>query len=192
MEKEREIKQKRQYQHQPHEHQSESITLRLDSIILNKLQREAEQKDTSVNALVSHVVRRHIDWHSNAAKAGFVTVRRGLLIDLINRLPDKEISSIAEYIAKKETKDFVLLLRNEYNIESALDVIETWIKISGHPYRHEVNYTRHSYVIQHDMGRNWSLYMAEQYRFLFEEFELKRVEFDINDNTLDFVVDTER
>ena len=192
MEKEREIKHKRQYQHLPHEHQSESITLRLDSIILNKLQREAEQKDTSVNALVSHVVRRHIDWHSNAAKAGFVTVRRGLLINLINRLPDKEISSIAEYIAKKETKDFVLLLRNEYNIESALDVIETWIKISGHPYRHEVNYTRHSYVIQHDMGRNWSLYMAEQYRFLFEEFELKRVEFDINDNTLDFVVDTER
>jgi hypothetical protein len=115
-----------------------------------------------------------------------------LLIDLINRLPEKEISSIAEYIAKHETKDFVLLLRNEYNIESALDVIETWIKISGHPYRHETNYARHSYVIQHDMGRNWSLYMAEQYRFLFEEFGLKKVEFDINDNTLDFIVDTER
>jgi len=175
-----------------HQHQSESITLRLDSIILNKLQHEAEQKDTSVNALVTHIIRRHIDWHSNAAKAGFVTVRRGLLIDLINRLPDKEISSIAEYITKKETKAFVLLLRNEYNIESALDVIETWIKISGHPYRHEVNYSRHSYVIQHDMGKNWSLYMAEQYRFLFEEFELKRVEFDINDNTLDFIVDTEK
>jgi hypothetical protein len=30
---------------------------------------------------VSHILRRHIDWHSNAAKAGFVTVRRGLLID---------------------------------------------------------------------------------------------------------------
>ena len=115
-----------------------------------------------------------------------------MLINLIGRLPEKEISSIAEYIAKHETRDFVLLLRNEYNIESALDVIETWIKISGHPYRHEVNYTRHSYVIQHDMGKNWSLYMAEQYRYLFEEFGLKKVEFDINDNTLDFIVDTER
>ena len=115
-----------------------------------------------------------------------------MLSNLINRLSEKEISSIAEYIAKNETKDFVLLLRNEYNIESALDVIETWIKISGHPYRHEVNYTRHSYVIQHDMGRNWSLYMAELYGFVFEEFGLKRVEFDINHNTLDFIVDTER
>ena len=173
-------------------HQSESITFRLDSIILDKLQREAKQKDTSVNTLVSQVIRRHVDWHSNAAKAGFVTVRRGLLINLIDRLSEKDITSLAEYTAKKETKDFVLLLRNEYSMESALDVIETWIQISGHPYRHEVNYTTHSYVIQHDMGRNWSLYMAEQYRFLFEQFELKKVDFDMTDSTLDFVVDTER
>jgi hypothetical protein len=174
------------------QHQSESITFRLDSTILNKLHREAKQKDISVNTLVSHIVRGHIDWHSNAAKAGFVTVRRGLLSNLINRLQEKEISSIAEYIAKNETKDFVLLLRNEYNIESALDVIETWIKISGYPYRHEVNYTRHSYIIQHDVGRNWSLYLAELYRFLFETFGLKKVEFDLNDNSLDFIVDTDR
>ena len=49
------------------------------------------------------------------------------------------------------------------------DVIETWIKISGYSYRLEVNYTRHMYVIQHDMGKNWSLYMAEQYGLLFEQ-----------------------
>ena len=60
--------------------------MRLDSIILNKLHREAEQKDISANTLVSHIIRRHIDWHSNAAKAGFVTVRRGLISNLINRL----------------------------------------------------------------------------------------------------------
>jgi hypothetical protein len=168
---------------------SKSITFRLDNTILNKLHYEAYQNDISVNTLVSHIIRRHIDWHSNAAKAGFVTIRKGLLSNLINRLQEKEISTIAEYIAKNETKDFVLLLRNEYNIESALDVIETWIKISGYPYRHEANYSRHSYVIQHDMGRNWSLYMAELYRFLFEEFGLRRVEFDLNHNTLAFTVD---
>jgi hypothetical protein len=174
-----------------HQHQSESITFRLDNTILNKLHHEAEQKDISVNTLVSHIIRSHIDWHSNAAKAGFVTVRKGLLSNLINRLPEKEISSIAEYIAKTETKDFVLLLRNEYNIESALDVVETWIKISGYPYRHDVNFTLHSYMIQHDMGKNWSLYLAELYRFLFEEFGLKKVEFDLNHNSLDFIVNIE-
>jgi hypothetical protein len=46
-------------------------------------------------------------------------------------------------------------------------------------------------VIQHDMGKNWSLYIAELYRFLFGEFGLKNVEFDLNDNSLYFIVDTE-
>ena len=77
------------------QHQSESITFRLDNTILNKLHLEAEQKDISVNTLVSHIIRSHIDWHSNAANAGFVTVRRGLLSNLINRLQNEEISSIA-------------------------------------------------------------------------------------------------
>ncbi len=173
-------------------HKSESVTIRIDSIIFSKLLGEAEQNEISFNTLISQILRQHTDWHSHAAKAGFISVRKGLLVNLVDRLSEHEITSIAEDIAKRETKDFVLLLRNKYNIESGLDVIETWIRISGHPYRHEVNYTRHSYIIQHDMGRNWSLYMAEQYRFLFEEFDLKKVDFDINDNTLDFVVDTER
>lgn len=175
----------------PH-HKSESVTIRLDSIIFSKLDGEAQQSDISFNTLISQILRQHTNWHSHAAKAGFISVRKGLLVNLIDRLSEQEITYVAEDIAKRETKDFVLLLRNKYNIESGLDVIETWIRISGHPYRHEVNYTRHSYIIQHDMGRNWSLYMAEQYRFLFEEFDLEKVDFDINDNTLDFVVDTEK
>ena len=43
------------------QHQSESITFRLDNTILNKLHHEAKQKDISVNTLVSHIIRRHID-----------------------------------------------------------------------------------------------------------------------------------
>lgn len=68
-------------------------------------------------------MRQHTDWHSHVAKAGFISERKGLLVNLINRLSEQEISSVAEHIAKKETKDFVLLLRNNYNIESALDVM---------------------------------------------------------------------
>jgi hypothetical protein len=34
--------------------------------------------------------------------------------------------------------------------------------------------------------------LAELYRFLFEEFGLKKVDFDLNHNSLVFSVDTER
>ena len=171
-------------------HKSESITFRLDSIILDKLRHEAQQKEISINTLVSQIIKQHTEWHSNAAKAGFISVRKGFLMKLIDRLSEQDIISLAEYIAKSSNKDLVLLLKSKYNIESALEFIESWIRISAYTYRHEVNCTRHLYIIQHDMGRKWSIYLAELYRHLFEELETKKVEFDITDNTLSFVVDS--
>jgi hypothetical protein len=170
---------------------TETIAFRLDSSLIEKLRKEASQKEISLNTMASQIFRQHVDWHSNAAKAGFLTVRKGLILRLLEIATEEQLVKIAEYIAKKETKNFVLMLRNEYNITSALDVVETWIRIAGYPYRHDANYSRHSYTIQHEMGKKWSMYLAEQYRFLFEDFGVKKVKFDITDSVLAFSVDTE-
>jgi len=153
------------------------------------LRHEASQKDVSINTLVSQIIKQHSEWHSNAAKAGFVSVRKGFLTQLMEKLAEHEVSDISEQIAKKETKDFVMLLRNEYTLVSALNVLECWIRICGFPFRHENADTIHSYVIQHEMGKKMSNYMAELYRNLFHEFFLKKVHFDLTDNAVSFVVD---
>ncbi len=144
-----------------------------------------------LNMLVGQIFKQHLDWHSNAAKAGFLTVRKGLILRLLELASEDQLGQIAEYIAKKATKNFVMMLRNEYNITSALDVVETWIRIAGYPYRHDVQYSKHSYTIHHEMGKKWSVYLSKQYEFLFEDFGLKRVHFDMTENSLSFAVDTE-
>ncbi|MDP9289170.1 MAG: hypothetical protein M3P08_13370 [Thermoproteota archaeon] len=161
----------------------------MDKNFIDKLRNEAIHKDITVNTLVSQIIKCHIDWHSNASKAGFISVRRGFLIKLMEKLSEQDISDISKNMAKNETKSFVLLLRNKYDIGSSVDVIDNWIKISGYSYRHENSADTHSYVIQHDMGRKMSLYLAEVYRYLFQEFNIRKVTFDLNDNTLSFVVD---
>lgn len=170
---------------------TETIAFRLDGAMIEKLRNEAGHKDISLNTLVSHIFKQHIDWHSNAAKAGFLTVRKSLIVELLKLASEEQLAEIAEHVAKKGTRDFVLMLRNEYNITSALDVIETWIRIAGYPYRHDVNYTKHYYTIHHDMGKKWSVYLKEQYESLFEDFGLKRVDFTMTDTMLSFAVDTE-
>jgi hypothetical protein len=170
---------------------SEGITFRLDSIVLNEIRNEAEQKDISISTLLNQIIRDHTDWHSNAAKAGFVSIRRGLIVKLMEKISEQDVVQVGECIARNEIKDFVLLLRNEYNIESSIDVMETWIRISGYPYRHEASHGIHSYIIQHDMGMKMSIYLQQLYRVLFEEFELEKVDFDMTENVLSFIVDTE-
>jgi hypothetical protein len=116
---------------------SESVTFRIDSRALKNLRREAEQKDISTNILVNQIIKDHLNWHSNAAKAGLVAVRRPFITKIINNLSEQEIISLAEYVAKTANKDAILLMKNEYTIKSALDFLESWIKISGYPYRHQ-------------------------------------------------------
>jgi hypothetical protein len=77
------------------------------------------------------------------------------------------------------------MLRNEYSLISALEeVLETWIKIGGYSYRHEARGLEHSFVIHHDMSRKWSLYLRQLFRFIYEDFELSRVDFDIDENAI--------
>lgn len=86
----------------------------------------------------------------------------------------------------------MLLLRDEYDVASTLEVIETWIRISGYQYKHEINDDGsdiHRFVIHHNIGRKWSLYISTRYQIVFDQLGLKRVDFAPTDNTVAFKVD---
>ena len=179
---------------------SETTTFRFDSETIKSLRDEAKQKDISTNTLLNQIVKEHLKWHANASNAGFITVSRLLTTSLISHLSEQEIISVAEHVAKNTNKDTILLLENEYTMKSALDFLENWIKICGYKYKHhEINdgQNRHMYVIQHDMGIKWSIYLANVYQFLFDEvkkddYNKRRIiEFEKTENTLAFTVDVD-
>ena len=121
----------------------------IQSSALKSLRHEADQKDISTNTLVNQIIKEHINWYSNAAKAGFIAVRRPFVSMVLSNLSEQEIISLAEYVAKAANKDAILLIEREYTIKSAFDFLESWIKISGYSYRHEETdngQNKHSYA----------------------------------------------
>jgi predicted DNA-binding ribbon-helix-helix protein len=172
---------------------TESITFRLESQVLDHLREEAKRKDVSINTLVSQVARQHTNWYSTATQAGFIPVRKPLMIKLLESQNEEQIKSLAKHVAKSSNKDFILMLRGKYNIHSALDFIETWVRTSGYSYTHNIedlDYSSrlHILVVQHDMGMRWSLYLAELYKNLFEEFKVRNARFETTDSTMAFEV----
>ena len=47
----------------------------------------------------------------------------------------------------------------------------------------------HTFMVHHEMGKGWSLYLAELYKNLFEEFEVRTTQFEMTDSTLVFEVE---
>src|SRR5215210_1978923 len=107
---------------------SGSISFRLTRNILYKLRQEAKQKEISVDTLMTQIAKQHTDWYVNASQIGFISVRKGLIMKLLDEIrEDEKIKEIAREVAKGSS-DFLLLLKKQYNIpiESALDFIESW------------------------------------------------------------------
>ena len=168
----------------------ESITFRLESHMLSRLRKDANEEVISVNVLVNKIVKDHIIWHSIAPKAGFVPVRKQLVTYLLDQLTEEQVKAAAEQIARTTNLDFLMLLKNKISIDSAIDFIESWLRASNIVYRHERTENKHTFVIQHNMGRHWSIYLGELYTHLFEACKAREFTYEARDSTMTFVLDT--
>ena len=150
---------------------TEPSTFRLNRKLLEELKSESRQKGTSLNSLVNQIIKAHIDWHARAASAGFIPIRRELIKELFEYLDEKEIDDLARRVVRHLTSTAMMVIIRKSNGGSAVELLERWIRISGLSYSLETEGDSRTYVIQHDMGRKWSYYLAR----LFEEvaFELK-------------------
>lgn len=166
-----------------------SVTLRFDGDLLEDLRRESEHKRISLNTLATQIFRTHAEYGSMAAKAGMVSFHKSLLVRVMERLPEDEIVKLSEYIALNEMRDTVLLMKKRYDAAAFIDFIESWARVSGFEYRHDVSGDTHSFVIQHDMGKRWSLYIANVFKHVFTDVGAKWADFQTTDNTVTFNVD---
>ena len=165
---------------------TEGITFRIPSSSINQLRKESKKKQVSLNTLVNQILKDHLDWHTYAAQARMFSVSRSTFSRLVDSLTEEELSELAVIIAKKDFVDIGLLLRGEFTLPSFLNILENWSRMSSIPYKHEINNDVHNFIIQHEMGMNFSLLNKELYRYILEEIFGRKSDFTITDNTVMF------
>lgn len=138
--------------------------------------------------MVHKVLERYIKWDSMSTKAGFIPVTKGLMKELLDKVPEKEVAEIAQRVERLEFADIAIMFRNEFNLESFFDVIETRARVSGFPYRYSVKGKLHSITIQHDLGSKWSTYLSARYRAALEDLGVSSFKFRTAPNTIQFEV----
>ncbi|MGB8448960.1 MAG: hypothetical protein WCE25_04525, partial [Nitrososphaeraceae archaeon] len=172
---------------------SRSITFRLDTLIVGELQREADLKELSLNVLVNQVLRRYVEWDRYESKLGMMPIPKTMLATLIDETVqvaidagisgidsarDKIVKNAAE-IAFNLMKDSVLFMKKRYNLWTVLAVLQEYMKVSGITSDHTIETgRRHVFIIQHELGENWSLFAKELLSKIFTK--LAEVKADIS------------
>lgn len=169
---------------------SDTISFRVDNQVLEKLRKESEKQGLSLNVLVNQILKRYTEWDIYESKVGMVPVARPILDSLFKKLSKEEAIELAKKVGSEIVKDIATFMKGAMNLESFMSWFETRMQMSGFELNHDVKNDRHTYIIKHDLGDNWSLYHKTVLEIIFRNVLEKPVNIETNPRmiTLSFTI----
>ena len=181
----------------PHR-KSRSITFRIDSFIIDELQRDANQSEISLNVLINKILKKYVQWGRYEHKLGLMPVPKNFFPSLIQetiRLSGSNGVSIDPYkeklikysaeVAFYNIKETVILMKKKFDIWSVLSVLHEYMDVSGITSDHRIEAgKKHIFVIQHELGEYWSLFAKELLNLIFYNIANLRAEIQITQKSI--------
>ena len=164
--------------------QTESLTLRIDKEMLDDLRKESEQKTLSLNTLTNQIIKSYIKWYSPAQKAGIMFVPKCLLIPIIDNLAEYQIERLAEQFRKSGYEETLLMMSKEYSLPVILDLFDSWLNVSNMQFDRESSEGSLTYIINHGVGRKWSLFLEKVFWYIVKDLGITGARFYVTDGTV--------
>jgi hypothetical protein len=175
-----------------------SVTFRIDASVIDELQAESDNREISLNVMVNQILKRYAEWDRYESKIGMMPVPKSILSSLVDMSMSmakhagvKDLDSYRDEIIKNAAKtafglmkDSILYMKKQYNLWVVLSVLEEYMKVAGIKADHKIEGSRkHIFVINHELGENWSLFAKELLRLIFENLANVKAEIDTTPNT---------
>lgn len=155
--------------HPPKQEKTRSITYRLPVRVVEELETEAMQKNVSQNVLVKQILEKYVSWERFADKIGMIPVPTEILDTLGEDMKGEDIKKIIDVIVPM-LKDSVMFMKGDYDLKRCIEALEDYMKASGMKSDHRIEGSMHNFIIQHELGIKWSLFVEELLKRVFHEF----------------------
>ncbi|MGE3859882.1 MAG: hypothetical protein AB7F53_07820 [Nitrososphaeraceae archaeon] len=182
----------------PSQKKSRSITFRLDSYVIDEIQRDANQNEVSLNVLINKILKLYVEWGRYEQKLGMMPIPQNFVSSLIQetiRLAENNGISIDPYkeklirysadVAFSTIKESVILMRKKFDLWAVLSVLQEYMKVSGITSDHRIEEgKKHIFVIRHELGEYWSLFAKELLNLIFFNLANIRAEITITEKSI--------
>jgi hypothetical protein len=146
-----------------------SITYRLPVKLVEEIETEAMNHSVSHNVMARQILEKYVQWDRFATKIGIIPVPKKILDTLGIEMTAEEINEIINVI-KPVIKDTVLFIKGKYDLKRCIETLEDYMRASGMKSDHRVEGELHHFIIQHELGSNWSIFTEQLLKEIFKEF----------------------
>ena len=154
--------------HSPKKEKTRSITYRLPVKLVEEIEAEAMNNNISHNVMAKQILEKYIRWDRFANKIGIIPVPKKILDTLGLDMNAEDVDGIIN--VKPVIKDTVLFIKGKYDLKRCIETLEDYMRASGMKSDHRVEGDVHHFIIQHDLGSNWSMFTKQLLQEIFHEF----------------------
>jgi len=156
-------------QHSVKKERTRSVTYRLPVALVEEIEAEAINHNISHNVMARQILEKYIEWDRFASKIGIIPVPKKILDTLGVGMTASEINEIINVI-KPVIKDTVLFIKGSYDLKKCIETLEDYMRASGMKSDHRIEGNLHHFIIQHELGGNWSVFTEQLLQEIFKEF----------------------
>lgn len=167
--------------------QTEVLSVRVEHMMVEELRSEAESANISLNVLVNHIFGKYIAWERDACKIGFVPITKDLFATLLEQLEESQLEQIAKKSANNII-DVIIYMRKKFDLQTCLQWLDEMCRASGFAKKRVMMDTLYTYIVQHDLGMKYSIYLKHILQLLFNNLQ-KRIDPDITAQSVVFTAD---
>lgn len=137
---------------------------RIDEELLEELRQEAEKQGISANALINKILKDYCKHYRWVDRFGMIAITRPTLDSLVSCCPEEKLKEIAKISGSAGSKDALRTMGIAPTYDNLIEFIE--IKMGKYGKWFDVTkYTRNRKNIlhlHHGLGKNWSIFIANQ------------------------------
>ena len=163
---------------------SATMSFRLDLDVLDKLKKESDKQDISLNVLANRIFKRYVEWDMFEPKVGMIPIARPILDALFQKFTEKEIIDLAHTMGHNIVKNIATFMKGEMNVDSFMAWFETRMKMSDFELNHAEQNGNQTYIVKHDLGTNWSLYHKTVLELIFHDVFEKPIQVETNESLI--------
>lgn len=164
------------------------ISFRINEKTKQALEDECELKNVSVNSALNKMVDNHLKWEKFAQEIGLIFVTKAIFRELLTKMEDSEIKILATTICRSALKNAAVYMRGEFNYENLIEVIDMWLSHSHIPFRRIAVNSHEKYILQHDLGEKYSVYIHTSVTTLLSELGYLTQKSHLEEQTLSFEI----
>jgi hypothetical protein len=135
-------------------------TFRLSRNLEFVLELEAKARGLSLNALVSMIFTKFVQWDRFASRFGYLAITHETLRSLLDLADDERLAEAAQKVGAQIPKEAVLFWFKKVNVDTFLSYLENVSKFGGHAeYECETSGGDYTVTLRHDHGIKWSKWL---------------------------------